>query len=137
MIRTIENYISTIDNSKPISAKDTPPRWANGNFSGLWGVDIWGEFLIPIGWMFGYYKWSVNIGYFYAGFALFGEEDVSWFIQGYFFGPFILGAIGPNEYANESFFVGLGKYNETNYYWRIMGEEGPTFFMYGEYLKYN
>ena len=22
---------------------DDPPQWANGNFSGLWGLDIWGE----------------------------------------------------------------------------------------------
>ena len=116
---------------------DDPPSWANGNFSGVWGLDIWGEVQIPIGWMFGYYKFATNLGYFYAGFADFGQENVSWFIQGYFFGPFMFGSLGENESANETIFVGIGRYNETNYTWRVMGETGPTFFMKGVYTKFN
>lgn len=45
-------------------------------------------------------------------------------------------SIGENEYANETLFVGIGRYNETNYHWRLMGEEGPTFFVNGAYTKF-
>ena len=119
-----------------IATADDPPGWANGNFSGLWGLDIWGEWHIPIGWMFGYYMTAPNFGYFYAGFAEFGEEEPSWFIQGYIIGPFMFGSLGENEYANETIFVGIGSYNETNYHWRVMGRIGPTFFMHGIYTKF-
>ena len=102
----------------------------------LWGLDIWGEWQIPIGWMFGYYKRNTNFGYFYAGFADFEQQNASWFIQGYFFGPFMFGSLGENEYANETLFVGIGRYNDTAYHWRLMGEEGPTFFVHGIYTKF-
>jgi hypothetical protein len=124
----------TISNSPTV---DEPPSWANGNFSGVWGIDIWGEYQIPIGWMFGYYKHNTNFGYFYAAFANFGYENVSWYIQGYFFGPFMFGSLGENQSANTTLFVGIGRYNETSYYWRIMGETGPTFFMNGDYTKFD
>ena len=123
----------TILNDKPTSIKDIPPTWANGNFSGVWGLDIWGEYHIPLGWMLGYYKLSINIGYFAAGFNFFGEPDILWFIQGYIFGIFMFGNMDENEYTNQTFFVGIGKSNETHYHWRVMGEEGPIFFMDGKY----
>ncbi|KYK22270.1 hypothetical protein AYK21_03945 [Thermoplasmatales archaeon SG8-52-2] len=112
---------------------DTPPNWANGNFTGVWGLDIWGQHEIPLGWMFGYYKLSIDIGYFAAGFNIFGDPDISWFIQGYIFGIFMFGHMGENEYTNETYFVGIGKCNKTDYHWRIIGEEGPVFYMEGEY----
>ena len=116
---------------------DEPPSWVNGNFTGVWGFDIWGEVLIPIGWMFGYYRRNPNIGYFYAAFGEFNHENISWYIQGYFFGPFMFGSLGENESANTTIFVGIGRYNETNYHWRLMGESGPTFFMDGEYTRFD
>jgi hypothetical protein len=116
---------------------DTPPTWANGNFTGVWGLDIWGEYNIPLGWMFGYYKLSIDIGYFAAGFNIFGEPDISWFIQGYIFGIFMFGHMGENEYTDETYFVGIGNCNKTNYHWRILGEEGPVFFMDGKYTVFD
>jgi|GEM_PF-3057429 len=116
---------------------DEPPSWANGNFTGVWGFDIWGQVQIPLGWMFGYYKRNPNVGYFYAAFGYFGQENLSWYIQGYFFGPFMFGSLGENQSANTTLFVGIGRYNETNYHWRLMGETGPTFFMNGEYTKFD
>ena len=113
-----------------------PPEWANGEFAGIWGLDIWGEWHFPAGWMFGYYKQTTSWGYFYAGFADFGVENATWFIQGYFLGPFMFGSLGENEYANDTLFVGIGRYNETDYHWRMMGEVGPTFFVEGEHTKY-
>jgi hypothetical protein len=122
---------------KPIHPLDDPPSWATGNFSGVWGLDIWGETHIPLGWLYGYYKRTVHFGYFYAAFADFWSENETNFLQGFLIGPYMLGTLGSNESANETAFVGLGGYNETHFYWRVMGMEGPTFFMYGVYSKYD
>ncbi len=117
---------------------DHPPSWANGNFTGEWGIDIWGQVQIPIGWLFGYYKRKPDFGYFYAAFNTWnGEDNETSFLQGFFFGPYMLGTLGQNESANETAFVGLGGYNNTNFSWRVMGLEGPTFFMSGEYTKFS
>jgi hypothetical protein len=119
----------------PLPPKD-PPEWANGEFVGVWGLDIWGEWHIPAGWMVGYYKRTTSWGYFYAGFADFGEENATWYIQGYFLGPFLLGSLGGDQYANDTLCVGIGRYNDTDYHWRAMGEIGPTFFAEGEHEQY-
>jgi hypothetical protein len=119
-----------------IEPTNDPPAWANGNFSGVWGFSIWGEWEIPVGWTYGYYKRNPTLGYFYAKFGNFEEENTSWFIQGYFIGPFMFGSIGENESANETLFVGIGRINETDYHWRMMGEVGPTFFVEGTYTKF-
>jgi len=134
--KNIRQETIRIEKNDDTKTTDTPPPWANGNFSGLWGYSIWGEWDIPIGWMFGYYKRNTNFGYFYAGLTLFGEENISFYLQGYIFGPFMFGAISVNESANETLFVGIGRYNETSYRWRVMGEIGPTFFMQGTYTKF-
>jgi hypothetical protein len=134
---TAEKQTSIIRNTNQPPTTDEPPNWANGNFSGVWGYDIWGQYNIPIGWMFGYYRHDTNFGYFYAGFAEFGHENISWYIKGYFFGPFMFGSLGKNESANTTIFVGIGRYNETNYHWRVMGEIGPIFFMDGTYTRFN
>lgn len=122
-----------------ISANNTPPDWAKGNFTGVWGINIWGEVDIPLGWLAGYYT-DVRLGFFYGGFAEFGEENATAYLSGIFFGPFMLGTIsemiGENVSGNQSLFVGLGNYNETNFYWRIMGMKGPTYFMYGTYSMF-
>jgi hypothetical protein len=123
--------------NKTTITKDIPPSWANGNFTGVWGLDIWGEYHIPLGWMFGYYKLSINIGYFAAGFNFFGEPEISWFIQGYIFGIFMFGHMGENEYTNQTYIVGIGNSNDTRYHWRIIGEDGPVFFMDGKYTIFD
>ena len=122
---------------EPAQTIDDPPGWANGNFSGVWGLDIWGETHIPLGWIYGYYKNQVKFGYFYAAFADFWGENNTNYLQGLLIGPYMLGALGQNESANETVFVGLGGYNETNFHWRIMGWEGPTFFMHGTYTRFD
>lgn len=137
MAKSIENDTGADTKATRPQRADEPPSWANGNFTGVWGFDIWGEWHVPVGWMFGYYNRNPNFGYFYAAFGDFGHENISWFIQGYFFGPFMFGSLGENESANTTIFVGIGRYNETNYHWRLMGETGPTFFMDGEYTKFD
>ena len=140
-LKTIQRSVNVLsqqqsENEKNTSPADDPPGWANGNFSGLWGLDIWGEWHIPVGWMFGYYKRTPKFGYYYAGFADFGQTNASWFIQGIFVGPFMFGSLGENEYANDTIFVGIGRIENNEYHWRLMGEEGPTFFVDGEYTEF-
>ncbi len=118
---------------------DDPPSWANGNFSGYWGFDIWGETHLPLGVMYGYYG-NMNLGVFLGEFRTYWEENASGYIRGVFFGPFMFGGLGnisnAGTYENETLFVGIGRYNETDFHWRIMGETGPTFFMQGTYSKF-
>jgi len=133
----LEDCKDPFNNTKKTLIKDTPPTWAKGNFSGVWGLDVWGENNTPLGWMVGYYKLSINIGYFAAGFNFFGEPAILWVMQGYFFGIFMFGNMGKNEYTNQTFFVGICKYNNSEYKWRIVGEEGPLFFMSGKYTPFN
>lgn len=120
---------------KTPSPNDEPPGWANGNFSGVWGIDIWGQAHIPLGWLFGYYKRHINFGYFYGAFDWFWGKNES-YLKGWLFGPYMFGSLGINESANETLFVGIGGCNETHFHWRVMGLEGPVFFMHGEYTKF-
>ena len=140
-MNTIEKEMSLVERTNPTVTTEAPPDWANGNFSGVWGIDIWGETHIPIGWLYGYYKRNMRIGFFAGVFATFEEENFSHYLAGFFFGPFMFGKVGEivgeNETGNKTVFVGLGGYNETHFYWRIMGIKGPTFFMYGIYSKFN
>ena len=118
---------------------EDPPNWVKGNFSGYWGLDIWGETQIPLGYLYGYYG-NMRLGFFLGEFGYFWEENATGYIRGGFFGPFMFGGIGNisnvGTYENETLFAGIGRYNETDFKWRIMGETGPTFFMKGTYTKF-
>jgi hypothetical protein len=124
----IPQAISTIDN-------ETPPDWATGNFSGIWGLNIGGQPLPPAGWLTGYYS-DMGIGRFVGVFAPFNATNVTGYIGGILFGPFMLGIVGNSTTGNMTYFVGLGGANTTHFYWRIMGFVGPTFYMYGMYNKF-
>lgn len=114
----------------PIEPLDIP-EWADGNLSGIWGLNVLGKPLAPAGWLFGYYG-SLQ---FIAGFWEFNATNISGFIGGLHLGPFLLGKIVfPDE--NETLFVGLGGTNETHFYYRLMGIVGPTFYIYGIHLKF-
>ena len=125
--------------TKSTSTIDSPPNWANGNFSGYWGLDIWGENQIPLGYLYGYYG-NMKLGVFLGEFGTWWDENATGYIRGIFFGPFMFGGLGNisnvGTYENETLFVGIGRYNETDFKWRIMGETGPTFFMAGTYTKF-
>ena len=135
-IQHLEQEINNLGETGGPYTLEDPPEWANGNFSGVWGIDIWGEAQIPLGWLYGYYRRQENFGYFYAAFADFWEENDTNFMQGLLVGPFMFGSLGYNESANDTLFVGLGGYNTTHFYWRVMGQTGPTFFMYGEHTRF-
>ena len=118
------------EHREPIKPLDIP-EWADGNITGLWGLNVLGKPLTPVGWLFGYYGGLQ----FAAAFWEFNETNISGFIGGLHLGPFLLGKIVfPDE--NETLFVGLGGTNETHFYYRLMGIIGPTFYIYGIHLKF-
>lgn len=114
---------------------ETPPDWATGNFSGVWGLNIAGQPLPPVGWLAGYYS-NMGIGRFVGVFSPFNVTNITGYIGGILLGPFMLGIVGNSTTGNQTYFVGLGGANTTHFYWRIMGFVGPTFYMYGIYTKF-
>jgi len=115
------------------------PIWAVGNFTGRWGLNVWGNDWFTIGPVYGYYGKGfyneLKFGRFLIQYTEDGEENGTIF-QGLFIGPFLLGVAKDIYTQNTSNFVGLGGYNETNFRWRIMGMEGPTLFMKGVFNEF-
>ena len=115
------------------------PEWAIGNFTGSWGVDIWGNDWFTVGPFYGYYSkgflYDFKVGRFMMEYKEDGDENGT-IIEGLFIGPYLLGVSTDIYTENTSAFVGIGGYNETNFRWRIMGMEGPTIFMKGTFNEF-
>lgn len=131
-----EHHLPITTRTSSASPLDSPPEWAEGNFSGVWGLNILGQPLSPIGWVAGYYDVNGIIGRFEGIFDQFNVTNATGAIGGFFLGPFMFGKIMNITTGNATGFVGLGGANETHFYWRIMGIIGPTFYMYGVYSKF-
>lgn len=141
-IPKMKNLKRTLPIFEKITAnEDDAPYWAEGTFNGTWGLR---EFLflrmieIEIGNISGYYGTllgpiKVIKGEFYPHW---NHSKVT-NITGVYFGAVIFGTIGDvdlkidqyNITTNETNYVGLGDQNETRFDWRIMGRQGPTFYM--------
>ena len=134
-IRNLSKIQEHIPQAVATMDTETPPDWATGNFSGVWGLNIAGQPLPPAGWLAGYYS-NMGIGRFVGVFAPFNATNVTGYIGGILLGPFMLGIVGNSTTGNKTYFVGLGGANTTHFYWRIMGFVGPTFYMYGLYTKF-
>ncbi len=139
---TIHAFPQRIVNQKPessslyrSSSESDIPDWANGNFSGVWGINILGIPLEAAGWVNGYYS-SMTIGRFEGEFADNNQTNATGFISGLMLGPFIIGKINSTNLDNEILFVALAMHNETAFYWRLMGIIGPTFYIWCEYTKF-
>lgn len=138
-IHKIKNINSEKIITSTISADpENAPNWAVGNFTGKWGLNVWGADWLPLGCVEGYYgkgfHWNVKIGRLLIEYARNDEENSSK-LEGIFFGPYLLGK-ATDENGNETAFVGIGSYNETNFRWRVMGEVGPTLYMKGTFAKF-
>jgi hypothetical protein len=119
----------------PTKLTNDPPDWATGNFSGVWGMNLLGIPLPPAGWVEGYYS-DVLVGRLEGEFAEFNVTNATAYLKAIAFGPFLLGAVGSMETGNGTWITGLGGVNETNFYWRINLIIGPTFYMYGNYTRF-
>ena len=139
---SVTSAVSAIDARQIVETSQTPedaPDWAIGNFTGEWGLNIWGHDWFSIGPVSGYY------GRGFAGNLKFGRFIITYLesdgengttFQGLFIGPYLLGTATDIQTDNTTAFVGLGSYNETAFNWRIMGMKGPTLFMKGTFNEF-
>ncbi|MBU0497423.1 MAG: hypothetical protein KKC68_09685 [Candidatus Thermoplasmatota archaeon] len=111
---------------------DDPPSWTIGNFTGVWGLNAMGHPLSPEGIIFGYYGQHRFLG------AFTNTTAVNGYLAGITFGPFMFGVVANVTGEGRAPFVGLGGQNGTTmeFYYRIMGIVGPTFYLYGFYNPY-
>ncbi len=121
------------------SYPEDAPNWAVGNFTGTWGLNVWGHNWFSIGPVEGYYGKgfirNIKFGRFLITYMQADGENGT-ILQGLFVGPYLLGTSKDIRTENKTAFVGLGSYNETDFGWRIMGMKGPTLFMKGTFNKF-
>ena len=125
-------YLSNIQNEYSYQTQDEPPTWALGNFTGYWGLNIVGQPGIPLGLVFGYY------GAFRFVAVFTNTTAPNGYLVGIRFSYFMFGIIANITGVQKTLFVGLGGSNETetDFYYRIMGILGPTFYIAGTYNKF-
>ncbi|MBN1280741.1 MAG: hypothetical protein JXA00_03740 [Candidatus Thermoplasmatota archaeon] len=114
---------------------DTPPDWATGNFSGVWGITIFGIPLPASGWITGYYQ-RIGLGNFDAVYATFNETNATSFLRGIMLWIFFLGGAGSLATGNATWVSGIGVANQTHFYWRINAIIGPSFYIHCEYTPF-
>ncbi|MFO7677872.1 MAG: hypothetical protein R6V50_05780 [Thermoplasmatota archaeon] len=115
---------------------NTPPDWAAGNFSGVWGLNVLGVPLPPIGWVKGYFANQPGVGRLEAGFAEFNVTNATGFIGGLMIWVFFIGGVVSAETGNGTYVAGIGVANETHFYWRLNAIIGPTYYILCEYAKF-
>ncbi len=112
-----------------------PPAWANGNFSGVWGLSLLGIPLAPIGWITGYYQ-TIGLGRLEAVYAEFNQTNATSFLSGIMIWIFFMGGAGSLQTGNGTWVSGIGIANETSFYWRLNALIGPTFYILCNYTKF-
>ena len=121
--------------SPPHYTNDTPPSWATGNFSGVWGVTILGVPVAPLGWITGYYQ-TIGFGRLEAVYANFNETNATSFLKGIMIWIFFLGGAGDLQTGNATWVSGIGVANDTHFYWRINAIIGPSFYIFCTYTPF-
>ncbi len=119
--------IVSIRNTPNISTLNEIPDWAIGNFTAVWGININGQPSEPIGLVLGYYGTHL-----FAGLITNTSAPNGW-IWGIRLSIFMVGKVANIEGEKQAPFVGLGLWNEENFYYRIMSIVGPTFYIAGVY----
>jgi hypothetical protein len=122
-------------NPTPTQINDTPPSWATGNFSGVWGVTILGVPTAPLGWITGYYQ-TIGLGRLEAVYATFNETNATSFLKGIMLWIFFLGGAGNIQTGNATWVTGIGVANDTHFYWRINAIIGPSFYILCSYTPF-
>jgi hypothetical protein len=114
---------------------ETPPTWATGNFSGVWGVTVLGVPLAPAGWITGHYQ-KIGFGRLEAVYAEFNQTNATSFLRGIMLWIFFFGGAGSLATGNATWVSGIGVANETHFYWRINAIIGPSFYIHCSYTKF-
>jgi hypothetical protein len=131
--RTMKSNLLTV--KKPLPTLEEPPEWANGNFTGVWGLNLLGVPLPPSGWIAGYYQ-EIGLGQFAAVFAEFNETNATGAILGIMLWVFFIGGVGSIATGNGTYVAGLGVANETHYYVRLNAIIGPSYYVHVEYTRF-
>lgn len=128
----IKKILSDIEKQGP--ALDDPPEWANGNFSGVWGITILGFPTPPMGWVAGYYQ-EIGLGTLAGVFGPF-NSNATGAIAGIMLWIFFMGGVEDIATEKGTYVAGIGVANETHYYMRLHGILGPNYYMSVEYTRF-
>ena len=128
----IKSLISDIEKQGP--ALDDPPEWANGNFTGVWGITLLGIPTPPMGWVAGYYQ-EIGLGTLAGVFGPF-NGNASGYIAGVMLWIFFMGGVENIATGEGTYIAGIGIANETHYYMRLHGILGPNYYMNVEYTRF-
>jgi hypothetical protein len=134
-IHPIISGTQIINPSPQIYKIDDPPGWANGNFSGVWGITLFGVPLDPAGWIVGYYE-NIGFGQLDAVYGTNNEANASSFLRGYMLWIYFLGFAGSIQTGNGTWVMGVGTANETHFYCRINAIIGPSFYIICQYTPF-
>lgn len=120
---------------QPPSLADEPPAWAKGNFSGVWGMNLIGVPLPPIGWITGYYQGLgsgkvVGLGKFDAMYSLFNHTNATSFLRGTLLWYFFFGRAGNLSTNKGTWVTGIGVTDDTEFFWRLHEIIGPSLSIY-------
>jgi hypothetical protein len=135
------------------------PLWAAGTISGKWGLreyDFLTDFFdgdngngmveYEIGEISGFYGMILTKVYvFQAVFYPYNNQSRISNITGLCYGHLLGGRIGDinidvdlyNIELGEANYGAFGNFNETSFNWRLMLNTGPTFYLKGDFFKFN
>lgn len=138
---TISQRFNTVDTFMPkVSTttldNDTPPDWAAGNFSGEWGITLFGIPAPASGWIKGYFSDRPGWGAIEGGYAVFNETNATNILSGFMIWIFFLGGVRNVASGNGTWVSGIGVANETHFYWRLNAIIGPSYYIHCEYSKF-
>jgi len=124
-------YVKNLRTENPVGSLEDIPDWAIGNFTGVWGFNVNGEpYEDPLGLLLGYYGQHL-----FAGLLTNTTAPNGW-IWGIRFSVFMFGMVANLEGEQKIPIVGIGGFNEENFYYRFMSIVGPTFYMAGVYTPF-
>ncbi len=111
------------------------PSWAKGNFTGVWGITLFGIPTQPIGWISGYYE-NIGLGKLEAEYAVFNTTNATASLGGIMVWVFFFGAVKNYASGNTTVMSGIGIANQTHYYLRLNAIIGPSYYMHVKYTKF-
>lgn len=122
----IKNY----RNEQSVQTLDDIPEWAIGNFTGVWGLNLNGEPQEPVGLVLGYYD-----DHRFAGVVTNTTAPNGW-IGGYRFSIFMIGIVANINGEKKIPIIGIGIWNDEQFYYRFMSIVGPTIYIAGVYTPF-
>lgn len=125
-LKNIRNNVSTLLN---VNTDEEAPLWAVGNLTGNISCES-----SAVASFHGYYGTGIFGNLIKSGrFMIELDEENATILRGYFIGPYIFGMINYHDIDEIPPFVGLGKYNESEFTWRIIGTYGPVSYINGSF----